>query len=135
MGKYYSFDLRERIVAYVEMGHSRRAAARHFDVSDSFAVKLMQRVTQHGSLEPSQQGRPRGSRLSKVRAFLIGTVEAKPDITMPELAARLVAECKIKAAPAELSRFLCRSGFTYKKSPDGIGARSCRSQGRPGHLD
>jgi transposase len=135
MGKHYSCDLRERIVAYVKMGHSRRAAARHFGVSDSFAVKLMQRVTRHGSLAPGQQGRPRGSRLSSVAAFLIRMVEAKPDITMPELAARLLAECNIKAAPAELSRFLCRSGFTYKKSPDGIGTRSRRSQSRPGHLD
>jgi len=44
MAKIYSSDLRSRVVAYVEAGHSRRAAARHFLVSDSFAVKLLQRV-------------------------------------------------------------------------------------------
>jgi hypothetical protein len=49
-------------------------------------------------------------------AFLIRTVEAKPAITMPELAARLLDKHGIVAAPAMLSRFLCRHGFSYKKS-------------------
>jgi transposase len=30
MPKPYSLDLRERVVSYVEAGHSRRAAAAHF---------------------------------------------------------------------------------------------------------
>jgi transposase len=38
MGKPYSMDLRERLVAYVEAGHSCRAAARVYDVSPSTAV-------------------------------------------------------------------------------------------------
>ena len=40
MGRSYSLDLRVRVVRFVEAGHSRRAAARHFGVSDSFAIKL-----------------------------------------------------------------------------------------------
>ena len=40
MGKPYSTDLRKRIVAYVEAGHSCRAAARLFAVSASTAVRL-----------------------------------------------------------------------------------------------
>ncbi len=43
---------------------------------------------------------------------------------MPELAARLEAERSVKADPAVLSRFLCRHGFTYKKSFDGVGMRT-----------
>ena len=43
MGQCYSLDLRVRVVAFVEAGHSCRAAARHFGVSDSFAIKLLQR--------------------------------------------------------------------------------------------
>lgn len=49
MAKTYSSDLRSRVVAYVEAGHSRRAAACHFGVSESFAVKLLQRVAKYGS--------------------------------------------------------------------------------------
>lgn len=124
MAKSYSSDLRSRVVAYVEAGHSRRAAARHFGVGDSFAVKLLRRVAERGSLSPVRQGRPRGGRLAPLEGFLIDTVESQPDITMPELAARLLQEHKMKADPAELSRLLCRCGFTYKKSAVGIGMRT-----------
>lgn len=124
MGKSYSSDLRDRVVAFVEAGHSRRAAARHFGVSASFAIKLMQRVKRLGTAAPARQGRPPGGRLLALEAFLTGAVEAQPDITMPELAARLAAEHGMRADPAELSRFLCRRGYTYKKSPDGVGTRT-----------
>jgi transposase len=123
-GQSYSNDLRDRIVAFVEAGHSRRAAARHFGVGDSFAVKLLQRVTRLGTGAPGRQGRPPGGgRLEVYASFLIATVEAKPDITMPELATRLEAERNVQADPAVLSRFLCRHGFT-KKSADGVGTRT-----------
>jgi transposase len=43
MGRYYSVDLLVRVATFVKAGHSRRAAARHFGVSDSFAIKLVRR--------------------------------------------------------------------------------------------
>jgi len=76
----------------------------------------MQRRRHSGSLAPARQGRPPGrGKLVPYEAFLIQIVEAKPAITMPELAARLLDEHGIVAAPAMLSRFLCRHGLTYKK--------------------
>ena len=128
MGKGYSLDLRERIVAQVAAGGSRRGAARHFGVSDSCAVKLLARVGLTGSVEPARQGRPPGGgKLAAHRDFLIDQVNAKPDITMPELAARLEAERGVSAHPASLSRALCGWGFTFKKNSDGFGARARRS--------
>ena len=127
MSKSYSVDLRERVVGFIDTGHSRRAAARHFGVSESFAIKLDQRRVRSGSIAPQKQGRPRGSgRLEAFEAFLIAAVEAKPDITMPELATRLMEAHAVSADPAVLSRFLCRRGFTYKKMPDGVGMRTRR---------
>jgi transposase len=127
MGRSYSLDLRVRVAGFVEAGHSRRAAARHFGVSDSFAIKLLRRQTRSGSPAPARQGRPPGrGKLAPYEAFLIRTVEARPDITMPELAVRLLEEHGVVAAPATLSRLLCRHGFTYKKSPDGRGIRTRR---------
>jgi len=84
-------------------------------VSDSFAVKLLQRVEKHGSFAPGRRGRPRGGRLVPFEAYLIREVQTQPDFTMPELARRLLAAHEVQADPAELSRFLCRLGFTYKK--------------------
>jgi transposase len=115
MTQSFSLDLRMRVAAFVEAGHSCRAAARHFGVSDSCAIKLMQRQRQSGSLAPARQGRPPGGgKLVPYESFLIQTVEARPAITMPELAAQLLEEHGTVAAPAMLSRFLCRRGFTYK---------------------
>jgi transposase len=130
MTQSYSLDLRVRVVAFVEAGHSCRAAARHFGVSDSFAIKLVQRQRTSGSPPPARQGRPPGRRrLSPYETFLIQVVETKPDITMPELADRLLEEHGVVAAPAALSRRLCRPGFTYEKSPDGRGVRMRRRAG------
>jgi transposase len=127
MGQSYSFDLRSRIVAHGRAGHSRREAARHFGVSESCAVKLLKRMDTTGSAQPARQGRPRGKgKLAAHQAFLIGRVEAQPDITMPELARALQAECGVIASPASLSRVLCTAGFTYKKTADGHGARTRR---------
>jgi transposase len=127
MGRSYSLDLRVRVAGFVEAGRSRRAAARHFGVSDSFAIKLLRRQAQSGSPAPARQGRPRGrGRLAPYETFLVQSVEAKPDITMPELAARLWQEHGVRAAPATLSRLLCRRGFTYKKTADGGGVRTRR---------
>jgi hypothetical protein len=66
----YSLDLRVRIIAFVEAGHSCRAAARHFGVSDSCAIKLLQRQSQSGSPAPARQGRPPGTgKLAPYEAF------------------------------------------------------------------
>jgi transposase len=136
MGKGYSLDLRDRVVSFVEQGHSRRAAARHFSVSASFAVKLLQRVARTGSEEPARQGRPPGKgRLEAFADFLVKAVESKPDLTMPELAAHLHEIHGLRADPAVLSRFLCRRGFTYKKSPDGVGMRTSRHPREPRSVD
>ncbi len=127
MGRSYSLDLRVRVAGFVAAGHSCRAAARHFGVSDSFAIKLVRRQRQSGSPAPARQGRPCGTgKLAPYEAVLIQAVEATPDITMPELVARLWDEHGVSAAAATLSRLLCRRGFTYKKSPDGGGVRTRR---------
>jgi transposase len=127
MGESYSLDLRKRIVARVESGRSRREAAQHFGVSPACAVKLLKRVAATGSPAPARQGRPPGAgKLAPHEDFLIARVKAKPDITMPELAAALVSARGVLASPASLSRVLCKAGFTYKKSADGHGARSRR---------
>ena len=117
MGKPYSIDLRERVQAEVESGQSRRAAARRYNVSASFAVKLADRVSRNGSAEPARQGRPPGGgKLAPHLTALLEWVEAEPDITMPELAAKLKAEKDVTAHPASLSRLLLRRAGLSKKT-------------------
>ena len=127
MAQCLSLDLRRRVVAFVEAGHSRRAAGRHFQVAESAAIKLLRRVEATGSCEPARQGRPKETgKLAPYTAFLLGVVEEKPDITMPQLCARLLEAHDVTTTPASLSRLLRRHGLTYKKSPDRGGARARR---------
>ncbi len=129
MGKSYSSDLRERVYGLIKAGHSRRAAARQFEVSPSFAVKLAARVASTGSTGPARQGRPPGGgKLAPYRDFLVSRVEAEPDMTMPELAAALEAEHGVSAHPGSISRFLRRQGLTYREISAGPGDRTRRRQ-------
>ncbi|MER9869314.1 IS630 family transposase [Mesorhizobium sp. M0136] len=116
MPKPYSLDLRERVVRFVEAGHSRRAAAAHFGVSVSFVVILMRNYRKTESLVPKPSGGRRHSKLDPHRAFLIGCVAEKDDITMPELAAELVTATGVQVAPASISRWLIRNGYRFKKT-------------------
>ncbi len=131
MAKSYSLDLRQRIIRFVEAGGSRRAAARHFGVSESCAIKLCDHWERTGSAAPGRRGGSVG-KLAPHKAFLIARVEEKPDITMPELAAELEVESGTCAAPASLSRFLCRNGYSFKKNAAGQGTSS--RQGSPSTL-
>jgi len=43
---------------------------------------------------------------------IIAKVDAQPDITMPDLATWLEEHHGVKADPSNLSKLLCRAGFT-----------------------
>src|SRR5215207_2853161 len=68
MGHCYSLDLRVRVADFVEAGHSCRTAAEHFDVSESFAIKLVRRTRDTGSPAPARQGRPEAASRRPMRA-------------------------------------------------------------------
>ncbi len=56
MGKSHPLALRSRVIAFVEDGHSNRAAARHFRVSPRFVNNLVKLKRATGSLAPRRQG-------------------------------------------------------------------------------
>jgi transposase len=101
-----------------------------FEVAPSTAVRVQQRYRTTGSVAPAKQGRPCGSgKLGPHRRAIIDKVMTKPDITMPALAAWLEAQHGVTVDPSNLSKLLCKEGFTYKKSAAGVGARALRRQG------
>ena len=117
MGRPYSTDLRQRIVAYVEAGHSCRAAARLFAVSASTAVRLAAAQRERGDLAPKPQGRAPGTagKLAAHRAFLLEVIRAEPDITLKELAGALAEAHGLRVQLSSLHRALRRAGYSYKK--------------------
>ena len=105
-----SADLRERIVAEVESGRSRRAAAERFAVAPSSAVRLMQRVERTGSIEPGKIGGHR-------RPILRSLVDATPDITLAEIKAEVAARLGLTIGLTAIHTFLHRIGLRRKKRP------------------
>ncbi len=125
MGKAVSYDLRLRMVRGIASGKSRREVATQFEVAPSTAVRVQSRFAATGSVDPAKQGRPEGSgKLGPYREVILDKVKTQPDITMPDLAAWLEAAHGVTVDPSNLSKFLCRHGFTYKKNAAGIGERT-----------
>ena len=129
MTRSYSLDRRERVARFVEGGGSRHAAATHFGVLVSFAVKLMAAFRSTGSLLAKPEGGWRYSKLDPHRDFLIGRVAAKDDITMSELAVELAGRGTV-VAPSSISRWLIRNGYRFKKNAAGQRAGAGRRRGR-----
>ena len=118
MPKAYSQDLRNRVIeAVVRGGMTRRAAARRFGVSESIAVKWLERLERYGSREPVGHGGHRASKLMPHREFLEAARAEKSDTTLQALCDRLLAERGVKADTGMMSRFFQRIGVTLKKRP------------------
>lgn len=117
MPKPLSEDLRDRVVAAVDAGASRRAAARRFGVSESSAIRWVWLARETGALRPRPQGGDkRSARIEGHAPLILGLIEAQPDITLAELRARL-AERGVAVAVSSLWRFFDRRDITLKKSP------------------
>ena len=131
MPKPLSSDLRQRVIDYVAQGHSARASASRFGVSESFAIKLVKRWREEGHARPRRFGRPpdRG-KLRHCKAFLHTTLREEPDITLAELCERLLREQDVDIHLVNLSRYLRSLGYTYKKNIGGYGTwtRGCEVQ-------
>lgn len=116
MGRPYSEDLRERIVGAVEAGHSRRAAARMFEVSASCAVKLVRRWRETGSVKPDKIGAPKRSKLAPHVQWLLDLVKGEPDLTLEEIRVRLRRERDMAASIGTIWQFLDRHDIRFKKN-------------------
>jgi len=125
MTKSYSLDLRYRVVGSIAGGLSCRGAAKRFAIAPSTAIRYQQRMKATSCVDPFKRGRPSGSgKLAPYRGMLIAKVEERPDITMPELASFLLEQTGVSVTPSNLSKLLCKAGYTYKKTTDGMRTRT-----------
>ena len=116
MGRAYSQDLRDRVIDAVEReGMSCRAASRRFGVSESSAIKWLQRYRKTGQRTPVGTGGHRPSALAPHRDFIDAVRLEQPDITLQVLCDRLACERGVKADTGMMSRFFRRQGITVKK--------------------
>lgn len=124
MAKSLSVDLRERVIAVIDGGVSRRQAAARFGVSVSSAIRWHALARHSGDATPKRQGGDRRSgRIEAHAAVILDSVAKQSDITLAELR-DLLAGRGVSVGIATLWRFFARRKITLKKSP---GMRRSRS--------
>lgn len=114
MGRAYSQDLRDRVIAAVAAGQSRNAVAVRFNLSVSCVVKWLQRYHREGSRSAKKMGGYRTYALAKHRVFVLGRMAAKPDLTIDALRAELAAR-GINVSRFAVWHFLKHVRLSFKK--------------------
>lgn len=110
-----SQDLRRRIVDLVATGVSRRAAARHFQVSASSAVRFVKQAEEVGHVEVKRR-KPRRSGLDPFGDDIMSWIADQPDLTLQELSSRLAQTYGVTVAISTLDDWLRANKITYKKN-------------------
>jgi transposase len=116
MARAYSQDLRGRVIDAALAGLPARQAAVRFGVGIATAIVWVRRARQTGERTARPQGQPRRSKLDPHRAFVLGLIEAKDDISLVEMQERLERERGLRASVGTIWTFLDRAGLTFKKS-------------------
>ena len=123
MPKAYSAEFRERVIARVESGASRREAAEHYEISASTAVIWLKCFEETGRCA----AKPRGGSTSPLEAhadFLLGLIAEQSDLTLDEVVSAM-RKRRISGSRTAVWRFFERRRITFKKKSarGGAGAR------------
>jgi putative transposase len=126
----YSQDLRVRFVRAIVTGASARAAGRRFDLSPTTAIRWAKAWRERGEQNARPRGRQpgQGAKLAAHATFLLNLLEERRDITLHEVAERLLGERGIAAATSTIWRFYAQRGITFKK--DRVRRRAAARAGR-----
>jgi transposase len=116
MSRAYSLDLRERVVASVAGGRSRRETALLFGVSAATAVRWCARARRTGSPAALRMGGQRTLKLAPERDWLVARITEKPDLTLRALQGELAGR-GVRASLKAIWNFLQIEKLTFKKKP------------------
>lgn len=117
MGRPYSMDLRERVIAAIEGGMSTGEAAKRFLIGKATAGAWARLKRATGSVAPPKQGKPKGSVLDAHADFICGLIDETPDITLDEMTGRLREDRAVVVVRTAVWKFLDRRDMTHKKRP------------------
>jgi transposase len=130
MGKPYSQDLRERVIAAVDGGIGAYAAAALFRVSVSYIYKVLGRRRATGETRARTGRAGRKAKLAAHDEALRVRVAVVPDATLEELQAWLATERKVEVSIGCLWNSLRRLKLPLKKSHITLPNRSGRMSPR-----
>ena len=123
-GQSYSSDLRSRVLAAVDGGSPARAVGQLFQVSVSYVYKALARRETTGETEARPQRNQQTLKLKDLRAAIATEVASRPDVTLEELRAWLLANHQVTASLGLMHKTLARLGLTLKKSRGGPKSRT-----------
>ena len=115
MGRAYSMDLRQRVMAAVHSGLTYEEAIERFRVSNSSILRWARRLRETGSFAALPMGGRKPFVLSEQRAWMQERLAAKPDLTLRALLGEL-RERGIEVSYFALWHVVHRSGISFKKS-------------------
>jgi transposase len=135
MGKPYSIDLRERVVAAVLSGGlSCNRAAKQFGVGISTAINWVKRQRETGSVAPGKMGGHKPKAISgEHRVWLLRRIK-EGDFTLRALVAEL-GERGLKVDYRSVWEFVHAEKLSFKKNRGGWRARSARRRTATGAVD
>src|ERR1700720_926382 len=114
MGKPYSDDLRERVVAAIESGDTREEVAELYNMALSTVGGFIKRKRETGSVSPDKFGGYKTFSLEPHTDLVKELVAEQPDRTLAELRDRLAKE-QVTVSQSGVSRFLHHINLTFKK--------------------
>jgi len=135
MGKPYSMDLRERVVAAVEKaGISCHQAAKQFGVGVNTAITWVRRKRETGSVAPGKMGGHKPKAIwGEHRIWLLQRIRSG-DFTLRGLVVEL-AERGLKIDYRSVWEFIHGEKLSFKKKRGGWRTRSPRRRAAAGAVD
>jgi transposase len=135
MGKPYSVDLRERVVAAVVTGGlSCNRAAKQFGIGISTAINWVKRLRETGSVAPGQMGGHKPKSISGEHAVWLLQRIRNADFTLRGLVAEL-GERGLKVDYRSVWEFVHAEKLSFKKKRGGWRTRSPRRRPAAGAVD
>ena len=117
MAAAFSPDLRSRVIAAVDSGATRHAAAERFGIGVATAIRWLRAWRDEGrSTALSMGGDVRSHRIEAFGDVILAAIEARKDITLAELADMLRRDHAASFASSTIWRFLDRHELTFKKN-------------------
>jgi len=135
MGKPYSIDLRERVVAAVQRdGLSCHQAAKQFGVGINTAIIWMRRLRETGNVAPGKMGGHKPKAISgEHRLWLLQRIK-DGDFTLRGLVAEL-AERGLRVDYRSVWEFVHAEKLSFKKKRGGWRTRPSRRRAATGAVD
>ena len=129
-GRAYSQDLRDRVFAAADDGAQVGEAAEMLHVSVSYVSKVLERRRTTGETSARPQGGHVLPKLARLYDAIREHVTGRPDATIDELRAWLLATHQVSASVGLIWQTLASLGLTHKKvTPGGRAGSSGRCQG------